>query len=100
MAMKDYDHVIVWINYFNQKLTRSDGRRLKQEQCISDPSLNELIDAAKSAGFEIASHNDKARYPKKPHIRSGYIMLPKTAIKTKILDKISKELLVKRAKRS
>lgn len=99
--MKEYEHVIVWLDYFNQKLTRSGGRRQeKHKQCISDPSLNELIDAVKGAGFKIAATNEKARFPKRPHRRSGYVMLEKMDPKIKILDKISKELVTNRTRRS
>ena len=51
--MKDYEHVVIWLDYFNKTLPRHKGRRLEKEKCIFDPSLNELIDATKSAGLEI-----------------------------------------------
>ena len=52
--MKDYEHVVIWLDYFNKNLKKSKGRRLGLEKCIFDPSLKELIDATKSAGYEIA----------------------------------------------
>ena len=47
--MKDYEHVVIWLDYFNKNLKKSKGRRLGLEKCIFDPSLKELIDATKSA---------------------------------------------------
>jgi len=98
--MKDYEHVVIWLDYFNKTLPRNKGRRLQKEKCIFDPSLNELIDATKSAGFEITESEDKVRFPKRPFVRSGYVVLPKGSSKTIILNKISEKLIAKRAKHS
>ena len=98
--MKDYEHIVIWLDYFNKNLKKSKGRRQGLEKCIFDPSLKELIDATKVAGFEITESNDKVRFPKRPFVRSGYVVLPKGSPKTKILDKISEKLILKRAKQS
>ena len=98
--MKDYEHVVIWLDYFNKNLKKSKGRRLGLEKCVFDPSLKELTDATTSAGFEITESEDKVRYPKRPFVRSGYIVLPKGSSKTIILNKISQKLISKRAKQS
>ena len=98
--MKDYEHVVVWLDYFNKTLPRDKGRKLSKEKCIFDPSLNELIEAAKAAGLQLTESNDKVRFPKRPYVRSGYIVLPKNGPKIKILNKISEKLVSKRAKQS
>jgi len=98
--MKDYEHVVIWLDYFNKTLPRAKGRRLEKEKCIFDPSLKELTEAAKAAGFEITETEEKVRYPKRPFVRSGYIVLPKETSKTNILNKISQKLLLKRTKQS
>jgi len=98
--MKDYEHVVIWLDYFNKTLPRAKGRRLEKNNCIFDPSLKELIDATKAAGFEISESDDKVRFPKRPYVRSGYVVLPKGSSKTKILDKISEKLVEKRSKQS
>ena len=98
--MKDYEHVVIWLDYFNKTLPRDKGRKLAKEKCIFDPSLKELVDAAKAAGFELKETNEKVRFPKRPYVRSGYIVLPKNSSKTKILNKISEKLVSKRAKQS
>ena len=43
---------------------------------------------------------EQVRYPKRPYVRSGYIVLPKTEKKTSMLEKISQKLISKRAKQS
>ncbi len=98
--MKDYEHIVIWLDYFNKNLKKSKGRRQGLEKCIFDPSLKELIDATTSAGFEITESNDKVRFPKRPFVRSGYVVLPKGSSKTKILNKISEKLTLKRSKQS
>ncbi len=98
--MKDYEHVVIWLDYFNKTLPRNKGRRLEKNKCIFDPSLKELIDATKAAGFEISESDDKVRFPKRPYVRSGYVVLPKGSSKTKILNKISEKLVAKRSKQS
>ncbi len=98
--MKDYEHVVIWLDYFNKNLKKSKGRRQRITKCVFDPSLKELIDATKAAGFEITESNDKVRFPKRPFVRSGYVVLPKESPKTKILNKISEKLIAKRSKQS
>ena len=98
--MKDYEHVVVWLDYFNKNLKKSKGRRQGLEKCVFDPSLKELMDATTSAGFEIIESEDKVRFPKRPFVRSGYVVLPKVSSKTIILNKISQKLISKRAKQT
>ena len=98
--MKDYEHIVIWLDYFNKNLKKSKGRRVGLEKCVFDPSLKELVDATTSAGFEITETNDKVRFPRRPFVRSGYIVLPKGSSKTKIINKISEKLVSKRAKQS
>ena len=98
--MKDYEHVVIWLDYFNKTLSRAKGRKLEKEKCVFDPSLKELSDAAQDAGFEITETDEKVRYPRRPFVRSGYIVLAKGSPKTKILNKISEKLVSKRSKQS
>ena len=98
--MKDYNHVVVWLDYFNKTLSRGKGRKLEKEKCVFDPSLKELSEAAQAAGFEITETEEKVRYPRRPYVRSGYIVLPKGSTKTIILNKISEKLISKRTKQT
>ncbi|MEM3064388.1 MAG: signal recognition particle subunit SRP19/SEC65 family protein [Candidatus Nitrosotenuis sp.] len=98
--MKDYEHFVIWLDYFNKTLTKKMGRRLPKDKCVFDPSLKELIDAAKEAGFEPKESDDKVRFPRRAYVRSGYVVLPKVSPKTKVLYKISEKLVAKRVKQS
>ena len=98
--MKDYDHIVVWLDYFNKTLSRQKGRRLAKDRCIFDPSLNELVESANDAGLKPTATDDQVRFPRRPFVRSGYIILEKKMSKTKILNKIADKMIAKRAKQS
>ncbi len=106
--MKDYDHVILWLDYFNRNLSRSKGRRVKRDKAIFDPTLLDLIYAAKAAGYNptMEETNAQARYPRRPFVKSSYIMVLKSnevkksvTIKTiadKMVQKRNKQKVIQR----
>ena len=44
--------MILWLDYFNKTLPRRKGRRIKSEHAVFDPTVADLVDAAKEAGYE------------------------------------------------
>ncbi|MEO9294620.1 MAG: signal recognition particle subunit SRP19/SEC65 family protein [Nitrososphaera sp.] len=100
--MKDYDHVILWLDYFNKNLKVRQGRRVKRERAVFDPTVAELVEAAKAAGFDVADDavNDHARFPRRSFVKSGYVMLAKKEgiKKSRVLDSVSEKLVQKRAR--
>lgn len=98
--MKDYEHVVVWLDYFNKTLPKKMGRRISREKSVFDPSLKELIDATKAAGLSPTETSDQVRFPKRPYVRSGYIVLPKDKSKSKIISLIAEKLVIRRGKQS
>ncbi|NHI03891.1 hypothetical protein DYY67_0961 [Candidatus Nitrosotalea sp. TS] len=98
--MKDYEHVVIWLDYFNKTLPKKMGRRVSREKSIFDPSLKELVDAAKAAGFEPTETNEQVRFPRRPYVRSGYIVLAKVQPKAKIISAISDKIVSRRAKQT
>jgi signal recognition particle subunit SRP19 len=102
--VKDYDHVIVWTDYFNRNLSRRKGRKVSKDVAIFDPSVQELVDASKSAGFAVTSDNtnETARFPRRPYVRSGYVMLEKNQNLTKsnIVITLAGKMMQNRAKLS
>lgn len=91
--MKDYDHVIVWLDYFNKNLSRSQGRRLNKEYSVSSPMLDDLSAAAKMAGYTVHSTNNMVRHPRRSNQKSGYIVIPKAGPKTRVLYRIAPKLV-------
>lgn len=101
--MKDYDYVILWLDYFNKNLSRNKGRKINKEYAIFDPTMSDLLEAAKAAGFNPQSDNinDGARYPRRAYVRSGYIALPKQGglKKNTLIAKIAEKMLKNKTKR-
>ena len=98
--MKDYDHVVVWLDYFNKNLPRSRGRRMPRGRCVFDPTFKELVEGAAEAGLEVAEQSEGARFPKRPYVRSGYIVLPKAGPKHAHVSRIADAMAARRARRS
>ena len=98
--MKDYEHIVIWLDYFNKTLPKKMGRRIPREKSVFDPSLKELSDAAKAAGFEPTETTDQVRFPRRPYVRSGYIVVTKGQTKAKIISSIAEKLLSRRVKQS
>jgi signal recognition particle subunit SRP19 len=100
--MKDYDHFIIWLDYFNKNLSRKKGRRIKKEKAIYDPTFSELYEAAIEEGFDMTSDNsnDYARFPRRSYVRSGFIMVPKDFNKKKsdIIDSLTSRIVSQRNK--
>jgi len=46
--LKDYKRYVLWIDYFNSALSRSDGRRVPLDRSVKDPRLDELAEAVRS----------------------------------------------------
>ena len=53
--MKDYDHLIIWLDYFNSTLSRAEGRRIPLDKAVKSPTLDELCQAAAQLGFKHAT---------------------------------------------
>lgn len=94
--MKDYDSIIIWVDYFNRNFSRAKGRKVSKSIACYDPLVSELANALRDLGFEVDKEqvNEGARFPKRSHIKSGYIMIEKgeskknTFLKT-VAEKIS-----------
>lgn len=100
--MKDYDHVILWLDYFNKNLKVRQGRRVKRELAVFDPTVAELAEAVRAAGFGVADDevNDQARFPRRSFVKSGYVMVAKKEglKKSRMVDMVAEKLLQKRAR--
>ena len=69
---------------------------------VFDPSFSELIDTAIEEGLDVTldHSNDHARFPRRPYVRSGYIMISKAFSKQKseVISLLSSKILSKRTK--
>lgn len=67
-----------------------------------DPTLQELTEATKAAGFEIQDDeiNDNARFPRRSFVKSGYVMVAKKegVKKSHMLISIAEKMLQRKAR--
>ena len=98
--MKDYDHMVLWLDYFNKNLKRRQGRRVNHDQAVFDPTVQDLVDAARAAGFRVSDQeiNSDARFPRRSFTRSGYVMVTKKEgiKKSQVIDAVADKLLLRR----
>jgi len=93
--LKDYDHQIIWLDYFNKNLSRKKGRKVGKSNSVYDPTMQELISASKTLELDFSEEetNDKARYPRRAFVKSGYIMISKKEKKSSIINLIAKMMI-------
>jgi signal recognition particle subunit SRP19 len=93
--MKDYDHQIVWLDYFNKNLSRKKGRKVSKNISVYDPTMQELIGASKTLDLDFSEEeiNNQARYPRRAFVKSGYIMISKRDKKSSVINQIAKEMI-------
>ena len=94
-VMKDYDHQIVWLDYFNKNLSRKKGRKVSKNISVYDPTMQELIGASKTLELDFSEEdiNNQARYPRRAFVKSGYIMISKRDKKSSVVNQIAKEMI-------
>ena len=100
--MKDYDHVVIWLDYFNKNLKRRQGRKVNRDQAVFDPTVQELAEAARAAGFQFSDQemNSEARFPRRSFVKSGYVMVAKKegVKKSQMIDAVADRMIQKRSK--
>lgn len=85
--MKDYDRIVLWLDYFNSNLSRNQGRRVPVDRCVRNPTLQELVNAARAAGYD--PKPDSAYHPKRGKVPSGYVSVSKGKNKEVIIREVS-----------
>ncbi len=102
--MKDYEHVVLWLDYFNKNLKRRQGRKVKRDQAVFDPTVQELVEATRAAGFQLSDEeiNNDARFPRRSFVKSGYVMVAKKEgiKKSQIINAVATKLLRRGLQRS
>jgi signal recognition particle subunit SRP19 len=99
---------ILWPSYFDSERSWSKGRKIPITIAVPLPTIQELYEAAVSAGYE-AEINPTAKYPKTWWDPPGNLVIDvlgqkkkfvMTKIATKIADKRSKLAVLKTAEES
>jgi signal recognition particle subunit SRP19 len=92
--MKEYEKYVLWLDYFNSELKRSEGRRIPLSSATKAPTLDELSEACRRAGVQAEPNH--AKFPLSALKQSGYVSVPKNKPKQALISKIAKELTVVR----
>ncbi|MFQ5940132.1 MAG: signal recognition particle subunit SRP19/SEC65 family protein [Nitrososphaerales archaeon] len=98
--MKDYEHQIIWLDYFNKNLSRRKGRKVNKDRAVFDPKLDELEQAARASGYSPKESNAETNFPRRAYVRSGYIAIDKKHSKSKVVNTIGQGLVLSREKKS
>jgi len=92
--MKDYVRQVIWLDYFDSELKRSEGRRVPLSSATRAPALTELGEACRR--LDLQPQPQPAKYPSRPLKESGYVSVIKSGAKQPQLLKIARELSVVR----
>jgi signal recognition particle subunit SRP19 len=88
--LKDYKRIILWLDYFNSKLSRKDGRKVPLYLAVGSPTMDELVESVTKLG--LITEPVKAKYPKRSFIESGYVSINKGGRKNDLLKEVSRTL--------
>ena len=92
--MKKRDQIVIWVDYFNSRLGRRQGRRVPVSLAARNPTLDDLRKAAEAIGLRVVVVRE-ARRPGRPGERSGYIQVSKVEGRTKqsLVRDVAKSLM-------
>jgi signal recognition particle subunit SRP19 len=70
---------------------------VKRDQAVFDPTVQELVEATRAAGFQLSDQeiNNDARFPRRSFVKSGYVMVAKKEgiKKSQIINAVANKLL-------
>lgn len=61
--MKKRNGYIVWTVYFDAEKSWGEGRRVPRSLSVEKPDVEELVEAAKAAGYRVVAVEPEKRYP-------------------------------------
>ena len=88
--MKEYERVVVWLDYLDSEKKRSEGRRVPLNSCVRAPTLEEMVQACKKLNLD--AQPEKAFHPKAARKQSGYVSVKKQGPKQQVIMAIAREM--------
>ncbi len=88
--MKEYERIVVWLDYLDSERKRAEGRRVPLNTCVRAPTLDEVVQACKRLNLD--AQPQKAFYPKASRRQSGYVSIKKQGQKKQVIVAIAREL--------
>ena len=65
------DRLVIWPGYFDLKTSRRSGRRVSKNRAVSNPTLDGLAFAARTAGIRKMKREEHTCHPSRPHAKEG-----------------------------
>ncbi|MCC6039420.1 MAG: hypothetical protein LM563_01265 [Thermofilum sp.] len=101
--MRKKDGYVLWPAYFDATHPRSKGRKVPLSLAVEKPSLSELIEAARAAGYAQVVAEEQARYPAYWYEQPGRVVVKSSEKKSEVIKRIARALVelrkAKKAKR-
>lgn len=91
MAHREDDKFILYPLYFDNSLSRNDGRRVSLDSSIEKPTIEQIAKAAESLGLHPILERDFS-HPSRHWKQDGRILVDKKNSKEKILQQIAQRL--------
>jgi len=88
--LKEYERIVVWLDYIDSEKKRSEGRRVPLNSCVRGPTLDEMMQACKKLNLD--AQPQKAFHPKASRRQSGYVSIKKQGQKQQVIVAIAREL--------
>jgi signal recognition particle subunit SRP19 len=101
--LRKKDGYVIWPAYFDATHPRSKGRKVPLSLAVEKPSLSELIEAARAAGYAQVVAEEQARYPAYWYEQPGRVVVKSSEKKSEVIRRIARALVelrkAKKAKR-
>lgn len=91
MVSKGADSFVLWPHYFDRRLSRAEGRRVKADWAVKEPDAKWVETACRKAGLD-ATLEEKANHPSLPYDRPGRVLVKKAGPKEAILGKVAQQM--------
>ncbi|MBR3112648.1 MAG: signal recognition particle subunit SRP19/SEC65 family protein [Methanobrevibacter sp.] len=80
--------ITIWPQYLNKNLSLKEGRKISKEDCVKDPSMNEIEKALKRLGLSYNIDKERA-YPGKWYEKSGRVLVEWEGTKLELIREVS-----------
>ncbi len=91
MVSKGADRFVLWPHYFDARLSRADGRRVKESLAVKAPDAKWIEAAARKVGLD-AELDEAARNPATPGERSGRVLVARKGSKEQVLELVAAKM--------
>jgi signal recognition particle subunit SRP19 len=91
MGYRKDNKYVIYPLYFDQSISRKDGRRVPTKLSCEKPSITEIAKVAKNLGFN-PQIEEEAGHPRRSWKKDGRILIDKKEAKQSIILRIAKSL--------